>query len=302
MQNLPVARYRFRVRMHKALTLPAFSGSLMRSVFGRALKQIACAAHGEEPCPPQCAYKRLFDPERPVDGRFPENPPPYVIEPPRQTRIEAGQQLQFAVVLLGDALDDLPIVVQAWQQALTTGLGGQRASGQLLDVTLINNESCITVFSTLDCRFQPHSPRLNLLSGSGFNRCQLHFLTPLRLQQQKQFLKPEALTPELLAKALLRRIRLAGELYLGLKLPDWHQFAHWFEAVSMKSDLQWQTVERYSSRQQQSMKLGGLTGIIAFENLHPQLAPWLLLGQYLHLGKNSSFGFGQYHLTTMQEQ
>ncbi|AMO56222.1 hypothetical protein GZ77_05260 [Endozoicomonas montiporae] len=298
MQVLPLARYRFRVRLHDTLQLPEFSGSLMRSVFGNALKRLACAAQGDEPCSGGCAYKRLFDPQRPERGRFPENPPPYVIQPPRQTRVEAGQCLQFSMVLMGKALDDLPIVVQAWQQALSVGLGKERVTGQLLDVCLVGEGEQQEVYSSLDCRYQPHKAEV-LLPVQSSGAVAMNLLTPLRLQQQKRFLKPEGLTTELLAKALLRRTRLAGEIYLGLTTPDWHQFAQWFESVTMRSDLRWQTVERYSSRQKQSMKLGGLLGSIQLDNLPAELMPWLKLGEYLHLGKNSSFGLGQYHLQVM---
>ncbi|WP_448216492.1 CRISPR system precrRNA processing endoribonuclease RAMP protein Cas6 [Endozoicomonas sp. 2B-B] len=298
MLTLPMARYRFRVRMHDTLKLPEFSGSLMRSVFGSALKRLACSNHEKQPCTDQCAYRRLFDPERPEQGRFPENPPPYVIQPPRQTLVEAGQCLQFSMVLMGKALEDFPIVVQAWQQALAAGLGKKRVTGQLLDITLVNEEQPQRVYSSLDCQYQPHKPEV-LLPADYSGSVTMNLLTPLRLQQQKQFIKPQGLTTEMLAKALLRRTRLAGEVYLDLKSPDWHQFAQWFEPVTMQSELNWQTVERYSSRQKQSMKLGGLLGVIRLNYVPAELQPWLKLGEYLHLGKNSSFGLGQYYLSVV---
>ena len=215
MQTLPLARYRFRARMHDTLHLPEFSGSLMRSVFGLALKRLTCSAHGDHPCSGGCAYKRLFDPEHPKQGRFPENPPPYVIEPPRQNIIEGGHCLQFSMILMGKALDDLPIVVQAWQQALVAGLGKQRIAGQLLDVSLVQEGGCQVVYSSLDCRYQPYKPEVTLLSVSS-DTAVINLLTPLRLQQQKQFVKPDALTVDVLAKALLRRTPFSGRTVSGV--------------------------------------------------------------------------------------
>lgn len=56
---------------------------------------------------------------------------------------------------------------------------------------------------------------------------------------------------------------------------------------------------RYSSRQDQKMKLGGVIGEWQFKNLSPELAKLLYLGQWLHCGKNATFGLGKYRITNL---
>lgn len=67
----------------------------------------------------------------------------------------------------------------------------------------------------------------------------------------------------------------------------------------MGTQLHWHDQTRWSSRQQQSMKLGGLLGRLPLPAAGlDQLWPLLWFGQYVHLGKNTSFGLGQYRVLT----
>ena len=63
--------------------------------------------------------------------------------------------------------------------------------------------------------------------------------------------------------------------------------------------LKWQDWTRYSSRQEQKMKLGGVIGEWHFNNLSPELAKLLYIGQWLHCGKNATFGLGKYQITNL---
>ena len=60
--------------------------------------------------------------------------------------------------------------------------------------------------------------------------------------------------------------------------------------------LHWQNWTRYSSRQQQTMQLGGVLGQWRLHGLSPDWRTLLWLGQWLHVGKNASFGLGGYQL------
>lgn len=55
-------------------------------------------------------------------------------------------------------------------------------------------------------------------------------------------------------------------------------------------------VKRFSSRQMSSMKLGGIKGEVQLDEIPGQLLPWLLAGEVMHIGKNTSFGFGRYRV------
>lgn len=56
------------------------------------------------------------------------------------------------------------------------------------------------------------------------------------------------------------------------------------------------TVNRYSSTQNQKMPLRGIKGEMLLSGIPEKLLPILLAGEILHIGKNTSFGFGRYHI------
>lgn len=304
MNRWPLARYRFRVRMDAGLTLPAFSGSLLRSVFGCTLKHQVCLGHRDQPCPETCAYRVLFEPAIQPGERFTDAPPPLIFQFTEAHQVTGGDYLEFTQILLGPALDYLTLVTEIWRQAFVRGIGRNRITGQLVSVALEEpegffvNKEWLPVYSSTEGRFLAHQPGLELPCPEPSGDLTLHLQTPLRLMESGRLLEHDRLTTESFAKALLRRIQQVNHLYLHQAVPDWWQFRTWFEPVVLSGKLRKIRLNRYSSRQQQAMPLTGVLGDIHLTGVCSELQLWLMLGQYLHLGKNSTFGLGQYQLVS----
>ena len=64
-----------------------------------------------------------------------------------------------------------------------------------------------------------------------------------------------------------------------------------------KEKLAWFDWERYSNRQDTRMMMGGFVGSITFEGDFEKFLPFLLLGEFIHVGKGTSFGLGKYEIT-----
>jgi len=143
------------------------------------------------------------------------------------------------------------------------------------------------------------------ISATGQNDAQitLHLQTPLRLQHQGKPLGVGRLTPRALIAAIARRTALLMEFHAGQA--GWGQAAKHITYVSQSladvQNLHWFDWVRYSSRQQQEMALGGVLGTWTLQGNSAaiaEIAPWLWLGQWLHMGKNASMGLGGYQLTS----
>ena len=300
---LPIARLHLTVRAEGPLQLPSYAGSMLRGAFGHALLALSPLPHTDgKPCAlhASCPYCQLFAaPPLPAHSlqKFSHMPQPYVIEPPTggAQQLQAGQSFGFGLVLIGKALGLLPTVLQAWQRALRTGLGPQHTPCTLVAIydengtQLLSNkrEQLSNLSTTL-----PPAPALG-------TQATLHFCTPLRLQVQGKPVRAGQLTARDLLIALARRHQLLCDVHLGAAAPqyDFKTLVEQAQAVALQAqDLHWFDWGRYSQRQKQEMQLGGLLGAVT---LHGDLAPFaelLHFGQWLHVGKNASFGLGGYRL------
>ena len=106
-----------------------------------------------------------------------------------------------------------------------------------------------------------------------------------------------SLTFESFMRELLRRLGDLSEAYCGGSRIDFQLFSQQAAAVGTdKSVLCFKDWERYSQSQKFRMKLGGLVGTLSLEGDIEPFIPYLRLGEWLHVGKNTTFGLGQYQL------
>lgn len=310
---IALARYRFAAQLRDPLRLPDYAGSLLRGQFGAALRGVACMTRqptcGGCPLRATCPYTRVFEaPPPPAHSlqKFSAIPNAYVIEPPPigARELPAGAELSFGMVLAGQARDQLPLIVFAWQRALAQGLTKTRSAADLLAVECIGADGAATPVWHRDAPVladHPATIAAPVPPAAPLRAIELHIHTPLRLQHQGQPLRASELTPRALVAAVARRVALVLEFHAGQA--DWGPAVP--EAVQLSGglddqrDLRWHDWIRYSSRQQQEMTLGGVLGRWTLHGDPAALAalwPWLWLGQWLHVGKNATMGMGGYTL------
>jgi len=303
--TFPAARYRLEFNTEQPIHLPEYAGSALRGAFGHALRRAACVT-GLPDCAAcalyrSCAYPAVFEPPPPLDysRRTLSNVPvPFVVEPPPWgERVHAsGATLSFGIVLIGPALAQLPLVLLAWRHALRRGLGPQQGTASLQRVFVEGEEA--PVLAAPDARLRPHRQQTTPPAPEAApHSVRLAFETPLRLQRDGKVLRPDQLAPRDLLMTLLRRTAHLVEIQLGGTLGvDFAALNAHAGTITGQHQLAWRDWKRHSSRQQQHMVLGGAIGTWT---LHGDLAPFwplLHLGQWLHVGKNASFGLGRYRI------
>lgn len=325
--HIPVARYRFTARMRVPLELPHYAGSLLRGQFGAALRHITCMTRQEncKGCPLQitCPYSRIFEAPAPPQNshalqNFSHIPNPYIMEspPPSARALKIGDNFVFDMVLIGHAREQLALVIFALQRALDRGLKRERADSDLYQVDYVDAAgNAQTVWTSENPYLQPHSNTLNTMeliagyahhTGDSGELC-LKIHTPLRLQNQGRPLRVAELTPRTLLSNLARRTSLLMEFHTEQKeQKEQNYFGNSVKNIIQLSkditdthQLRWYDWTRYSSRQHQEMKLGGVLGnwiLHGDKNTLLQIYPWLWLGQWLHIGKNATMGMGGYVL------
>lgn len=306
-EPLPLARYCFTFRAQDDVRLPEYAGSLLRGQFGASLRKTVCVT-GAKQCAGcllyrTCAYPAIFEtpaPETHALQKFSHVPNPYVIEPPPfGTRsVPAGQPESFNVVLFGRALAQLPLVIFAIQRALAGGLGKERAKVELEAVDWEHDGSDARVWDAESGRLREHAAGLAVPAFASTGEALLRIVTPMRLQRQGGPLRAHELAPRTFVTALLRRISLLFELHAGQPgiIGDPKALAMRAESLEDYRALSWVDWTRYSSRQRQTMTLGGVVGTWSLRGDIGPLLPWLWLGQWLHVGKAAAMGMGGYRL------
>ena len=301
--------YRFHCSLQGDALLPPYKGSTFRGAFGIALKRAVCVARTQE-CPGcllagRCIYARTFEAGT-VDtqNRVKATPPvPYIIEPPldTRTRFNQGEAFDFSLILLGEANASLPYFIYAFELMGEGGIGKKIAGkrpGYTLDSVSSGND---VIYDSISKKLRPSSAAAISLPAAAHDAPEtvtLELLTPLRLKHHNEL--SSTLPFHLLVRALLRRIStLFGHFGSGEPPLDYKGLvaaAHHVETVA--STLRWHDWERYSNRQEQAMLMGGLLGSVTYRGELAPFMPLLETCQLLHLGKQTSFGLGQYHLSS----
>lgn len=285
----PAHRFHLRARVTRPLELPEFSGSLLRGAFGQVLRDTPL-------------YPVVFEPTSTspdAAGRYAKIPPPYIIEPPLPgvRKLAIGDFLEFHLVLIGPALDRLPLVLAAWASALELPLGHSQGSAQLLEV---RDERESIVFDANHFEPPPRIPGIELKPvPPGLDLVMLEFDFPLSLRHQGKYLGARDLDATHLLRAVVRRAVDVTRLTLGYPIePDYGTQFRDLDAIHLSKQLKRQVWERYSSRQKKKIMLGGLCGRCRLEGPIDPFWPFLFLGQWLHIGKETTFGLGRYRLVT----
>jgi hypothetical protein len=306
----PVARYRFDCQVESPINLPEYAGSTLRGAFGHALKKTACITRQSDckTCPlyRSCPYPAIFAPPPPETHslqKFSEIPAPFIVEPPAWGERHYGKEdiLSFEFILIGRALAQLPLIVYAWQRALETGIAKGDGTAKLKRVSLIEETGETLLYSQEEGQIKTHIAELTSACIETYQadpqHISLHIETPLRIQHNGHPKPPNELTSRDLLITLLRRIALISEFHIGKKLEvDFQELGEAANQITSNKNLKWQDWTRYSSRQKKEMILGGVMGEWQLQgNLKP-FVPLLKLGQWLHIGKNASFGLGRYRL------
>jgi hypothetical protein len=251
-----------------------------------------------------CLYNKVFEVNKHKDTsnnkRIAAPPHPYLFEPPetRQTDFPLESYLDFNLILLGEVNNSLPFFVYAIQKMGQMGIGSRHEDRQICfevrDIYNTNNQS-IFVAETNQLKPGPWSTNLNppsvLTPSQG--ELSLRLKTPLR-QKNANKLANDLPFP-ILVRAILRRIAAVFTAHAQNEPDlDYKGLIKRADDVGiLESNLRWQDIRRYSNRQKSGMLMGGLVGGITYGGTVGEYAPLLELAQYLHLGKQTTFGLGK---------
>lgn len=320
LQHFRLAQYRFILTALDPIVMPSYAGSTLRGGFGQAFQKLVCVVHkgkndGQDreckDCSMHsvCPFAYIFKTD-PGDNAlqlrtYSDVPRPFVLDPlETKGNYRPGQEFEFLLTLIGQAIDFFPYFILSFRQLGEMGIGKGRGRFGLTRVlaqarSTAEVESIYSVEEDM-VKNLDHSIGFQDIEGEATSlpsdAITLEFLTPTRI------LDDGHLRDELPFQAFVKRLlgRISALSYFHCHEPLEMDFKSVIEDARrvkiVKSGLSWYDWERYSSRQDNHMLLGGILGKITYQgNLKPFL-PYIALGQYTHVGKNCTFGLGKYRV------
>jgi hypothetical protein len=303
---LPYLRLHFTLRALAAAHLPSYKGSMLRGAFGHALRRTVCAMGPEQPCEScrlrqACVHPRIF--ETFIEGEPPpllrgltSAPRPYVFEPGDfQEDFAAGDPLAFDLILIGQAVDLQAYVLLAVERMARSGLGVSRTPFELARAEARTPDGApLPLFADSRATGPAAPPSLPSRAGFEASRTTIRLLTPLRLKERGHL--AATLDVRSLVLAMIRRTLELAWFHVPGAAIDWtfRPLLDRAAALPSTSSLAWHDWERYSSRQQRKVTLGGLLGTLEIAGEIPDdLAPLFRTAEILHVGKGATFGLGR---------
>ncbi len=311
--ELLLSRFTFSLTARDPILLPSYKGSTLRGGFGHAFKKVVCTIRNvlcsECLLYEKCVYSYIFETPPPkatkIMRKYRAAPHPFVIEPPleNKTKYLPGEELRFGLILVGRAIDYLPYFIYTFEELGRLGIGRGRGEYDLREVTSVSpyGETEV-VYSGEDKVLKSDLTKVAFgdflqLPKVNTNTISLNFLTPTRIVYNGHL--TINLDFHILLRNLLRRVALLSYFHCDGN-PDTIDFTDLIEKAkdidTLDRRLHWTDWERYSARQDTRMMMGGFTGKASFEGELDEFLPFISIGEYLHLGKGTTFGLGKYEI------
>lgn len=262
---------------------------IIRGLLGKLLKRYFCIKKDDcEGCilKNSCAYSVIFEPE--ITGKegmkIKDIPRPFIIH-----NIEKNKKLNIEIIIIGDMNKYLPYFIFAFTKLRDENF----LSLELDSVETFKGE---TIYKKEEGTLKDRNGMIEINNEEiKSKKIILEILTPMRIKEKGHYTKN--LQFETIIKALLRRIKLLQKFYDPENLIEFDTKK--IVDNSKKNILffnmsKWIDWGRYSKKQDFYMKLGGIVGEIGYEGDFEDFSKILRIGEFVHIGKNCSFGLGRY--------
>lgn len=320
-----IERYRVTLVSREELNLPNYLGSTLRGAFGHAFRRATCPGRSDRPCPvpESCPYHTIFESAPPKDSDALRNyeavARPFVIAPEPsllwndahrsrlfKDALPPGSHLSFNLTLIGRACRHFPYFVVALREMARVGRGRKA-----VDLASIHAISPLTglesvVYDSSDEMVRPARFRLRfvdcLTDAPAEGTLRIDFETQTRLKHGERL----ARSPEfhIFFGRLLSRLSALCHFHCGMPMDvDFRALVLEATRVKIASEkTRWVSWARYSNRQNQRMEWSGLVGEVTYEGQFDRFWPYLVFGQWTHVGKGATFGLGRYRVTASPDR
>lgn len=320
MHHFTAHRLRFIAEVQTPIELNEHQGSAIRGALFNVLRRQFCVQPECTSCQPcamhsTCPVSFLLATVDDEARRGADLPRPYTIEPPLNAawRYAPGETLEFGLTMFSRALNLFPYLVVAAHSLQQDGLGrkveandwrrgtfalkaiwaenpltGERQQIMQRDDPMVSVPDVPVTHAQVLAKAGEHDSAASSLT--------LSFLTPTRLTDRAALVHTPHFRP--LMQRLFERLSALARTYCDTPLElDFRGLLELAEHVELVQDhTHWVELESYSTRQHARTPMGGLVGQATYAGELQPFLPWLLWGQFTHVGKDAVKGNGWYEI------
>lgn len=297
--NIRYIDLKFTIAITEDSILPKYKTSPLRGGMGQMLlKQNCIRDENCENCDfsDECLVRRMMYSKYEIQPKFATRGDSigYVIECTNlKERFRSGERLNFHLLLYGKTIAYFSQFLQAFYMLGQYGLGKEHVRYEIIKVendkgeTVVNRQNVyLSQLGIATIKEYVNMRRLQIENRAVHT---MQFVTPTTLKYQGEFL--QEFHAEAILRSVFRRI-YSFDCFEGNSVPLLEMDERLPEIVAQEAHFV--SVPRYSSTMQGKMSLKGIKGYVVFDDLSENFLTMLLAGEKLHIGKNTSFGFGKY--------
>lgn len=304
LKKLNFCNISFSIKPVQKLNLSNFIGATLRGGFGYSFKNLVCINKTEKNCKDcslnfNCPYFNLFEPQKKQYDKIKisDIPRPYVMDLLMDQRkiIEKDQKFSFNLILIGEAIKYFPYFYFAFTRFGERGIGKQKDRFIIDEIKEEFPEKKI-LYKNPEDKLSMLETKEILWKEKEIKSIKINFLTPTKLKINNKYISNPDFS--ILMESIFRRIYFLLIFWCGIEMK--YNFKDLIkEAKNIKienGNLYWKDFERFSTRQKTKMKLGGIMGEVEYSGDIKKFYPYLKICEYIHIGKNTTFGLGKYVL------
>jgi len=211
-------------------------------------------------------------------------------------RFLKGDRIKFSLTLLGKNIVYFSQYLNALYALGMSGLGRNYSRYQIVSVKNLYGQQILEGNNVYMPNYKwqtlgEYISRRKEKLGSSIKEYQMIFQTPVSIKYQGQFI--EGFSGEALGRALVRRLSILSMFEELTEEDITCELKEGFPRIKGQNVEQGE-VSRYSSRKDAYVKLRGIKGSVQLGEPSQEWLDMLLAGEIVHIGKNTSFGFGKY--------
>ena len=304
--NIRYIKLHFTLEFIEDTVMPVYKTSALRGGMGELLLQSFCINKREcNDCEYEsdCTVRKIMYPPMEIQPGFMSTKDSigFVIEcEDYHEYYYAGDRMKFNMILLGKTVMHFSNILHAFQELGQKGLGKEFGKYKIVLVTNSINDP---VFDENGIRMENYNVRTvadyisfrkNQIKGMEGD-IQLKFKSPTTIKYRGEILDEYNINA--IIESLCRRIYML-DCFEGItsQIHD----KEYVESIAVPEQKQTEqkniSVRRFSNHSKSAMYLNGIEGNVTLSDVSPELFEILLAGELVHIGKNTSFGFGRYRI------